>query len=84
MTIEVRGEVAIRGTVEDVFDYLADPRNEPRSPGPESARMTGDGELRRGSTFVGTTSGQDALSCRSSNSCDRHASPSEHGRESSG
>jgi uncharacterized protein YndB with AHSA1/START domain len=45
---------AIRRTVEDVFDYVADPRNEPRwLPGAKSVTMTSDGELRRGSTFVG-------------------------------
>ena len=54
MTIEAQGEATIRRTVEDVFDYLADPRNEPRwLPGAKSVTMTSGGEPRRGSAFVG-------------------------------
>jgi carbon monoxide dehydrogenase subunit G len=54
MTIEAQGEATIRRTVEDVFDYLADPRNEPRwLPGAKSVTMTSGGELGRGSAFLG-------------------------------
>lgn len=54
MTIEAQGGATIRRVVEDVFDYVADPRNEPGwLPGAKSVTMTSDGELGRGSTFVG-------------------------------
>jgi carbon monoxide dehydrogenase subunit G len=54
MTIEAHGETTIRRSVEDVFDYLSDPRNEPRwLPGAKSVTMTSDGEPGLGSTFVG-------------------------------
>jgi carbon monoxide dehydrogenase subunit G len=54
VTIEAEGHVTIRRTIEDVFDYLADPRNEPRwLPGAKAVTMTSDGEVKRGSTFVG-------------------------------
>jgi carbon monoxide dehydrogenase subunit G len=54
VTIEAQGQATIRRTVEDVFDYLADPRNEPGwLPGARSVTMTSDGDVGRGSTFVG-------------------------------
>lgn len=54
MTIEAHGNATIQRSVEDVFDDLADPRNEPNwLPGAKSVTMTSDGELRSGSTFVG-------------------------------
>jgi carbon monoxide dehydrogenase subunit G len=54
MAIEARGEVTIRRAVEDVFDYLADPRNEPSwLPGAKAVTMTRDGAVGRGSHFVG-------------------------------
>jgi uncharacterized protein YndB with AHSA1/START domain len=58
VTIEVHGEAIIRRSIEDVFDFLADPRNEPRwLPGAKSVTMTSDGEPRLGSTFVGEYAG---------------------------
>jgi carbon monoxide dehydrogenase subunit G len=54
MPIEADGATAIRRPVEEVFDYVADPRNEPSwLPGAKSVTMTSDGELGLGSTFVG-------------------------------
>jgi uncharacterized protein YndB with AHSA1/START domain len=54
MAIEARGRTAIRRSIEDVFDYLADPRNEPRwLPGAKSVTMTSEGEVGPGSRFVG-------------------------------
>jgi carbon monoxide dehydrogenase subunit G len=54
MTIEAHGQVTIRRTVEDVFDYLADARNEPGwLPGAKTVTMTSDGDVGLGSTFVG-------------------------------
>jgi carbon monoxide dehydrogenase subunit G len=56
--IEVHGEVMIHRSVHDVFDYLADPRNEPGwLPGAKSVTMTGEGEPGLGSTFVGEYAG---------------------------
>jgi carbon monoxide dehydrogenase subunit G len=58
VTIEAHGEVMIRRSVEEVFDFLADPRNEPRwLPGAKSVTMTSDGEPGLGSTFVGEYAG---------------------------
>lgn len=52
--IEAQAELTIRRSIEDVFDYLADLRNEPRwLPGAKSVTMISDGEVGRGSTFVG-------------------------------
>jgi carbon monoxide dehydrogenase subunit G len=54
MSIEAEGSTTIRRTIEDVFEYVADPRNEPEwLPGAKSVTMTSDGEVGRGSTFVG-------------------------------
>lgn len=54
MAIEAHGEASIRRSVEDVFDYVADPRNEPRwLPGAKAVTMTSGGEVAQGSTFVG-------------------------------
>ena len=54
MTIEADGSTTILRPVEDVFDYLADPRNEPQwLPGAHSVEKTSDGELGLGSAFLG-------------------------------
>jgi carbon monoxide dehydrogenase subunit G len=54
VVIEAEGTVTISRPVEDVFDYVADPRNEPQwLPGAASVEKTGDGELGLGSAFVG-------------------------------
>jgi carbon monoxide dehydrogenase subunit G len=52
--IEADGSVTILRPVEEVFDYLADPRNEPQwLPGARSVNKTSGGELGLGSVFVG-------------------------------
>lgn len=54
MSIEAHGDTTILRPVEAVFDYLADPRNEPKwLPGANSVRKTSDGEVGLGSAFVG-------------------------------
>jgi carbon monoxide dehydrogenase subunit G len=54
VAIAAHGKVTIRRSVEDVFAYVADPRNEPHwLPGAKSVTMTSEGELGCGSTFVG-------------------------------
>lgn len=54
MRIEAQGNARILRPVEDVFDYLADPRNEPKwLPGASSVVKTSDGEIGLGSTFLG-------------------------------
>jgi carbon monoxide dehydrogenase subunit G len=54
VVIEADGNATILRPVEDVFDYLADPRNEPEwLPGARSVKQTSDGELGLGSAFVG-------------------------------
>jgi uncharacterized protein YndB with AHSA1/START domain len=54
VVIEADGTATILRPVEDVFDYVADPRNEPEwLPGARSVKQTSDGELGLGSEFVG-------------------------------
>jgi carbon monoxide dehydrogenase subunit G len=54
VSIEADGDTTIRRPVEDVFDYLADPRNELHwLPGAKSVEHTSEGELGLGSTFIG-------------------------------
>jgi carbon monoxide dehydrogenase subunit G len=54
MAIAAAGETTISRSIEDVFDYLADPRNEPEwLPGAESVEKSSDGPIGLGSTFVG-------------------------------
>jgi carbon monoxide dehydrogenase subunit G len=58
MTIEAHGETMIRRSIEDVFDYLSDPRNEPLwLPGAKSVTMTSDGDPGLGAKFVGEYAG---------------------------
>jgi carbon monoxide dehydrogenase subunit G len=55
VTIQARGETTILRPIEEVFDFLADPRNEPRwLPGASSVTKTSDGPVGAGSTFVGS------------------------------
>jgi carbon monoxide dehydrogenase subunit G len=52
--IHAEGETTIARSIENVFDYLADPRNEPAwLPGATSVQKTSDGPVGAGSTFVG-------------------------------
>src|SRR5437764_13620159 len=54
MGIEALGETPILHPIEDVFDFLADPRNEPKwLPGARSVTKTSDGPVGAGSKFVG-------------------------------
>jgi Polyketide cyclase / dehydrase and lipid transport len=54
VVIEADGDATILRPVEDVFDYPADPCNEPEwLPGAGSVKQTSDGELGLGSAFVG-------------------------------
>lgn len=50
VTARVRGSIGIRRSVEDVFDFVADQRNEPRY----NPRMTESVELTEGPIGVGT------------------------------
>jgi len=53
--IEARATVLIDRPLEEVFDYLADSRNEPRwLPGAERVEKTSDGPVGLGTTFEGT------------------------------
>lgn len=53
--IEARATVLIERPIEEVFDYLADSRNEPSwLPGAERVDKTSDGEVGLGTTFDGT------------------------------
>jgi uncharacterized protein YndB with AHSA1/START domain len=52
--IEARGETAIGRPIAEVFDYLADARNEPRwVQGARSVEKTSSGPVGLGTTFVG-------------------------------
>ena len=54
VSIEAHGDATILRPLTDVFDYLADPRNEPEwLPGATSVEKTSDGEVGLGATFVG-------------------------------
>jgi carbon monoxide dehydrogenase subunit G len=54
VVIEARSETTILRSIEDVFDFLADPRNEPKwLPGAGSVTKTSDGPIAAGSRFVG-------------------------------
>ncbi len=54
MPIEARGETTIARPIADVFDYLADARNEPTwLPGARSVEKTSKGPVGLGTTFVG-------------------------------
>jgi carbon monoxide dehydrogenase subunit G len=54
VVIEVCGETTILRPIEDVFDFLADPRNEPKwLPGASSVTKTSEGPVGAGSKFVG-------------------------------
>ena len=49
----IRGEVVIDAPVEEVFDFVADERNEPRyNPRIVRAEMLGEGPVGKGSRFV--------------------------------
>jgi carbon monoxide dehydrogenase subunit G len=52
--IQAEGGTTIRRSIEAVFDFLADPRNEPDwLPGASAVEKTNDGPVGLGSTFVG-------------------------------
>lgn len=54
MAIEADGNAMILRPVEVVFDYVADPRNEPEwLPGARSVKQTSDGDFGLGAAFVG-------------------------------
>ena len=54
MPILAHGGTIISRPVEDVFDYVSDPRNEPTwLPGASAVEKTSDGPIGLGSTFVG-------------------------------
>lgn len=54
MGIEAAGGTKIARPIEDVFDYLSDPRNEPNwLPGATAVDKTSEGPVGLGSTFVG-------------------------------
>jgi carbon monoxide dehydrogenase subunit G len=54
MRIEVDGRTRIACPIQDVFDYVSDPRNEPKwLPGATAVEMTSEGPVGLGSTFVG-------------------------------
>jgi len=54
MEIEADGGTKIARPIEDVFDYLSDPRNEPNwLPGATAVDKTSEGPVGLGSTFVG-------------------------------
>jgi carbon monoxide dehydrogenase subunit G len=53
--IESRGQVEIAKSPEEVFDFLADMRNEPMwLPGASDVRASSDGPISQGSEFEGT------------------------------
>src|SRR4029077_18879797 len=54
MSIVAHGETTIARPIGEVFDYLSDPRNEPKwLAGATSVEKTSDGPPGSGSTFVG-------------------------------
>jgi carbon monoxide dehydrogenase subunit G len=54
VTFEADGEATISRSMEDVFDYVSDPRNEPSwLPGAKTVEKTSEGPIGLGSTFVG-------------------------------
>jgi carbon monoxide dehydrogenase subunit G len=55
MSIRARGGTTIARPIEDVFDYVADPRNEPKwLPGATAVEKTSEGPVGLGATFVGS------------------------------
>jgi carbon monoxide dehydrogenase subunit G len=70
--LEARGTTEISRSPEEVFDYLADLRNEPLwLPGAADIRLTSDGKVGRGSTFEGTYARAGQVKC----SISRHQRP---------
>lgn len=62
--IESRGQVDIAKPPEEVFDYLADMRNEPQwLPGASDIRATSDGAVGQGSSFEGTYARAGTVRC---------------------
>jgi len=58
VAIEAIGETTIARPIEDVFDYVADPRNEPSwLPGAKSVEKVDDGPVGVGAVFVGQYAG---------------------------
>ena len=54
MAIQADGRTTIAGPINEVFDYLSDPRNEPDwLPGATTVDKTSEGPVGLGSTFVG-------------------------------
>jgi uncharacterized protein YndB with AHSA1/START domain len=63
--LESRGDVVIDRPIEEVFDYLADMRNEPEwLPGAADVRSTSDGPVGPDSTFEGTYARAGRVRCR--------------------
>ena len=63
--LESRGSVDVNRPPENVFDYLADMRNEPKwLPGASEVRLTSDGDVGANSTFEGTYARAGAVRCR--------------------
>jgi carbon monoxide dehydrogenase subunit G len=62
--IESRGQVEIAKPPEDVFDYLADMRNEPKwLPGASDVRLVSEGAVGPGSKFEGTYARAGTVHC---------------------
>jgi carbon monoxide dehydrogenase subunit G len=62
--LEARGHVEIARPPEQVFDYLADMRNEPEwLPGASDVRAASDGSLGPGSAFEGTYARAGTVRC---------------------
>ena len=54
MSILARGETTIARPIDEVFDFLSNPCNEPKwLPGAASVEMTSEGPVGLGSTFIG-------------------------------
>ncbi len=62
--LEARGQIEIGRTPQEIFDYLADVRNEPQwLPGASDIVLTSDGDVGPGSTFRGTYARAGSVSC---------------------
>jgi carbon monoxide dehydrogenase subunit G len=62
--LEARGRAQIDRSPEEVFDYLADVRNEPKwLPGAADIVLTSEGEVGPGSTFQGTYARAGTVTC---------------------
>jgi len=62
--LEARGRVDIARPPEQVYDYLADMRNEPEwLPGASAVRVTSEGEIGLGAAFEGTYARAGTVRC---------------------